>query len=165
MRLLIAALLAAAPAVADAQHLTPVAHRDQWALGFTIGAPTSLSVKKYFGTNAFDAYVGVWSPGLRVGADYPFNLGRPVAARQVDMDVYIGVGGFGGALEGPCGVRYVGTCGSGDGFIGARMPVGAELLFKEAPFTAGIEVAPGLAGGNFGVGFIFDFLLAFRVLL
>ena len=162
---IVTALLVATPALAQSRGLTPASHRDQWALGFTLGSPTALSVKKYFGVNAFDAYVGIWAPGLRLGADYLWNIGRPVRARQVDLDVYIGAGAFGGALEGPCGIRYVGTCGSGDGYVGARMPVGAELLFKEAPFTAGIEVAPGLAAGNFGVGFLFDFLLAFRVLL
>lgn len=164
MRTLLALFLAAAPALAETR-LTPVPRRDQWALGFTLGAPTSLSVKKYFGTHAFDIYVGGWSPGLRVGADYLFNIGRPVTSRSVDLDVYIGAGGFAGALSGPCGVRYVGVCGSGDGFVGARMPVGAELFFREAPFTAGLEVAPGIAGGSFGAGFIFDFLLAFRLLL
>jgi hypothetical protein len=163
--MIFAALLVAAPAMAAQSGLQPASHRDQWALGFSIGAPTGLNVKKYFGVNAFDAYFGVWAPGLRVGADYLWNIGRPTTSRQVDLDVYIGVGALGGALEGPCGLRYVGTCGSGDGFIGARMPVGAELLFKEAPFTAGLEVAPGIAAGNFGAGFIFDFLLIFRVLL
>ena len=91
------------------------------------------------------------------------NLGRLANSPKVELDIYAGGGGFAGALSGPCGPGFI-TCGGGAAYVGARMPLGVELLLKEAPFTFGVEIAPGLAAGNFGLGFILDFLLIARIL-
>ena len=166
---LLMALLVSAPAMARESRvlqpgIQPVYRSDRWALGFMLGDPTGVTVKRYLGRNAFDAYLGFWAPGLRVGMDYLWNLGRLANSPKVDLDIYAGGGGFAGALSGPCGPGFI-SCGGGAAYFGARMPLGAELLFKEAPFTAGLEIAPGLAAGNFGVGFTFDFSLIARILL
>ena len=168
--LVIAALLASAPAFAResqiplANGLQPVSRPDRWALGFMLGDPTGLTLKRYLGRNAFDAYLGVWAPGLRFGGDYLVDLGRLVNSPKVDLDIYVGGGAFAGVLQGPCGPGFI-SCGGGAGYVGGRMPLGAELLLKEAPVTFGVEVAPGIGIGNFGAGFILDFELIARVLL
>ena len=168
--LVIAALLASAPAFAResqmplASGLQPVHRPDRWALGVMLGDPTGFTVKRYLGRNAFDAYLGFWAPGLRFGGDYLVDLGRMVNSPKVDLDIYVGGGAFAGVLQGPCGPGFI-ACGGGEGYIGGRMPLGAELLLKEAPVTFGAEVAPGLAAGRFGLGFILDFALIARVLL
>ncbi|TMA19926.1 MAG: hypothetical protein E6J88_17800 [Deltaproteobacteria bacterium] len=170
MRALLAtALLVTAPALARESRLPlqsglqPIERAPRWGFGFMLGDPTGLTLKRYMGRNAFDAYLGFWAPGLRFGADYLWNLGRLANSPKVELDIYAGGGGFAGALSGPCGPGFI-TCGGGAAYVGARMPLGAELLLKEAPFTFGVEIAPGLAAGNFGLGFILDFLLIARIL-
>ncbi|MCA1828722.1 MAG: hypothetical protein ABR567_13775 [Myxococcales bacterium] len=164
--LLLTALLVAAPAMAAPPRgaLDTVSRPDRWAVGVMLGDPTGLTLKRYLGRNAFDAYLGFWAPGLRFGADYLWNLGRLAHSPKVDLDLYVGGGAFAGALSGPCGPGFI-SCGGGAAYVGGRMPFGAELLLREAPVTFGAEIAPGLAAGNFGAGFLLDFLLIARVLL
>jgi hypothetical protein len=166
MRSLLLAFLVAAPVMAAPARgaIEPISRGDRWAFGVMLGDPTGLTLKRYLGRNAFDAYLGFWAPGLRLGADFLWNLGRLVRSPKVDMDLYVGAGAFGGALSGPCGPGFI-SCGGGEGYVGGRMPFGAELILKEAPVTFGAEIAPGIAAGNFGAGFILDFLLIARVLL
>ena len=162
MLALIAILLAAPPQGG----LEPVTHAPQWAVGFTLGDPTGLSVKRYLGgRNAWDTYAAfAYGPGFRLGGDYLWNLGRIEHGAKVDFDAYIGGGAFVGILRGPCGVGFL-DCGGGAAYVGGRVPVGVELTLHEAPMTLGVEVAPGIGIGSFGAGILVDFLLAIRFLL
>ena len=169
--LVTAALLASAPSMARESRLPlqsglqPADEPARWALGFLLGAPFGLSLKRYLGgPNAWDAYIDVLGPGYRFGGDYIWNLGRLERHAKFDLDVYAGVGPFVGVLQGPCGIGYL-ACGNGAAYVGGRVPVGVELLLKEAPLTFGVEVAPGIAVGSGIWGVLVDFLFAVRILL
>ena len=162
----LALLLAAAPAFAAREGLEPVSRPARWGFGLTLGDPFGLSLKRYMGgSQAWDAYAAfAYGPGIRFGADYIWILGRAIQARQLDMDIYVGAGPFIGSFRGPCGVGYVTYACNGDVYFGGRVPFGAEVLFKEAPFTIGAEVAPALWFAPGGAQLFLDFLLAIRVL-
>ncbi len=141
----------------------------RWALGVKIGEPTGVSVKRYLGgRNAFDANVDfVYGPGFRVGADYLWGLAQLLSDRSTaDLNFYLGAGPFVGTLQGPCdgfgGWRR--EC-NGDLYVGGRMPIGLEAVFKRVPVTIGLEVGPGLAFAPGRAGFLFDTSLLARVLL
>lgn len=145
----------------------PVYEAPRWGIGLVLGTPTGLSLKRYLGRNAFDVYLGgVYGPGMRFGADYLWGLAQLVRAQSVNLDFYVGLGGFVGALRGPCGSFYnwQGTC-NGDGYVGARVPIGLEFVFKSAPISLGLELAPGIAFAPDRQGFLFDGNLALRFLL
>ncbi len=167
-RLLALLALVSSAALADAQ-TAPVSEPARWALGVTLGEPTGFSAKRYLGgKDAFDINIDpIYGPGFRVGADYLWGLAQFLQDRSaLDLNFYLGVGPFVGTLQGPCdgfgNWRY--NC-NGDIYAGARMPIGLEALFKRAPFTVGLEVAPGIAFAPGRVGFIFDVSLVGRVLL
>ena len=103
--------------------------------------------------------------GLRLGADWLWNLGRAERHRQFDLDVYVGVGGFVGDLQGPCGPGFLDNRCNGDFYFGGRAPLGAEILLKEAPVSFGVEIAPGVGFAPGRAGLLIDFLLAVRYLL
>ena len=141
----------------------------RWALGLSLGEPTGISAKKYLGgRNAFDVNLDfVYGPGFRFGADYLWGLGQLLTDRSVmNLNVYLGAGPFIGTLRGPCGGFYnwQDTC-SGDVYLGGRMPIGIEAVFRNAPVTLGLEVAPGLAFAPGRVGLLVDASLMLRVLL
>ena len=161
-----AALLCAAPAFAREGGLEPVSRPDRWAIGFMLGDPFGLSVKRYLGAHAVDGYVAfAYGPGLRVGGDYLWNLGRALRNPKVDLDFYVGAGPFLGVFQGPCGPGFFDNRCNGDVYFGGRVPFGAELLLKEVPLTFGLEVAPGLGFAPGRAGLLLDFLLAARFLL
>ncbi len=138
-----------------------------WGIGLMLGEPTGLSIKRYLGRDALHLYLGgAYGPGLRVGVDYLFGLAQLHDGRNASVDLFVGVGGFAGALRGPCdGINnWQGTC-NGDGYLGARMPIGLELRFRKAPISLGLEMAPGLAFAAGRSGLLVDADFALRVLL
>ena len=170
--LLTAALFCAAPAWARESRvplrsgLEEVDRPARWGVGFMLGDPFGLTVKRYTGgVNAFDAYIAfAYGPGLRFGGDWLLNLGRIVRAPKLDVDVYIGAGPFIGTFQGACGPFLSGSC-NGDVYVGGRVPMGAEMLLKEAPITFGVEVAPGLGFAPGRWGLLLDVMLQARILL
>jgi len=138
----------------------------RWALGFTLGDPFGLSIKRYLrGANAIDFNLALaYGPGVRFGVDWLWGLGIE-RHRKFDIDVYMGVGPFIGSFRGPCSPLFFTDRCNGDVYVGGRVPFGAEILLKEAPLTLGLELAPGLGFAPGGVGFLLDFLLAVRWLL
>jgi hypothetical protein len=138
-----------------------------WGIGLILGEPTGFSVKRYLGRDAVHVYLGgAYGPGLRVGFDYLFGLAQLHDGRSASLDLFVGLGAFAGALRGPCdGINnWQGTC-NGDGYVGARMPIGLELRFRNAPISLGLEMAPGLAFATGRSGLLVDADLALRVLL
>ena len=147
----------------------PVYQAPRWGIGLSLGEPTGITAKRYLGgRNAFDVYVGgAYGPGIRFGFDYLWGIAQLLSDRSsADLNFYLGVGPFVGVLRGPCAGldnwRY--DC-NGDLYAGGRMPFGLELKFRTAPFTVGIEVAPGIAFAPGRAGFLFDASLIARVLL
>ena len=139
----------------------------RWGIGFTLGEPFGLSLKRYLrGANAIDfnaAFVN--GPGLRFGIDWLWGLGRIERHRKFDIDVYMGVGPFVGAFSGPCSPWFFTDRCNGEVYFGGRVPFGAELLLKEAPVSFGLELAPGLAFSLGRAGFLLDLMLVVRLLL
>ena len=166
----LALLLVAGPALArDSQlplrnGLTPLDQREAWGLGFTLGTPFGLTLKRYLaGSNSWDAYVALaYGPGLRVGADWLWGLGRLEQHAKFELDLYAGVGPFVGALQGPCGPGFFPDRCNGDAYAGGRVPVGVELLLREVPLALSLEVAPGLGFGPGRAGFLLDLDLGIR---
>ena len=170
-RFLLVALLSVAPAFARDSRplqsgLDPVDRPARFALGFMLGDPFGLSLKRYLGRNAWDAYVAfAYAPGLRFGGDWLWNLGRLERHPKFDLDIYLGVGPFIGAFQGPCGPGFFVDRCNGDLYLGGRVPLGIELLLKEVPLTFGLEVAPGIAFAAGRGGLLLDFLFLVRLLL
>ena len=109
---------------------------------------------------------GKWRAGLRVGVDYLWGLAQLLSDRSaLDLDFYIGAGPFVGSLRGPCGGWEWGTTCNGDLYLGGRVPIGLEAVFKRAPVAVGLELAPGLAFSAGRSGFLLDTVLTLRVLL
>jgi hypothetical protein len=110
-----------------------------------------------------------FSPGARHGrallGDYLRDVARVVTDPDLDLDFYAGLGGFVGALSSPCGPGFLSNRCNDDVYAGGRIPLGMELLFKRAPLTAGLEIAPGLGFAPGRAGFLLDFFLVGRVLL
>jgi hypothetical protein len=130
-----------------------------------LGDPLGLSLKHYLGgANAWDAYVAfAYGPGIRFGGDWLWNLGRIAQHRKFDLDLYAGVGPFIGTFQGPCG-GFFNRC-NGEAYFGGRVPIGIEMLLKEAPLTLGLEVAPGIGFASGGAGLLIDFVFLVRFLL
>lgn len=103
-------------------------------IGFMVGEPTGLSLKSWTsGNNAFDIGLA-WSLGrydaINIHADYLWH--NYSAFSEVDsgiLPLYYGIGG-----------RVV--FDENDAVIGARVPVGLNYLFEDAPIGLFIEVAP-----------------------
>jgi hypothetical protein len=163
---LTAALLCTGSGWARETGLEPVQRPARWAVGLTVGDPFGLSLKRYLGAQAWDAYVAfAYGPGFRFGGDWLWNLGRLARQPKFDIDLYAGVGPFIGTFTGPCGPGFFDNRCNGDVYFGGRVPLGAELLLKEAPLTFGLEVAPGFGIAPGRAGLLLDFLLAIRYLL
>ena len=121
----------------------PVSEPARWALGVSLGEPTGFTAKRYLGgRNAFDLNIdAAYGPGLRLGADYLWGLAQLLTDRSAaDLNVYLGAGAFVGTLTGPCAGfgKWRDDC-NGDFYVGGRMPIGIEVVFKRAPFSLGLE--------------------------
>lgn len=168
MRALVCALVLLAAIPAAAQRMAP---SDRWGLGLTIGDPFGVTLKHYNGrrgpagvnATAWDAYIAfAFGPGFRFGADWLWNLRRLAAEREFALDAYAGVGPFVGALSSPCGPGFIDNRCNGDVYFGARVPLGLEMLLRQAPVTFGLELAPGVGFAPGRAGLLLDFLLAVR---
>lgn len=103
-------------------------------IGFMVGEPTGLTAKSWTGDrNAIDIGVA-WSFGryeaITLQADYlwhNYNIFSEVD--QGTLPLYYGIGG-----------RLV--FGDNNSYIGARVPVGINYLFEDAPVGLFLEVAP-----------------------
>lgn len=147
---------------------TPTNYRTpSWGIGLMLGEPTGLSIKRYLGKDAVHVYLGgAYGPGLRLGVDYLFGIAQVHSGSSANIDVFLGLGAFAGTLRGACDGfnNWHGTC-NGDGYLGARMPIGIELRFRNVPISLGLEMAPGLAFAPGRSGLLIDADLALRVLL
>ena len=103
-------------------------------IGFMVGEPTGLTAKSWTGNgNAIDVGVA-WSFGrydaITLQADYlwhNYNIFSEVD--EGSLPLYYGIGG-----------RLV--LGENDSYIGARIPVGINYLFEDAPIGLFLEAAP-----------------------
>ncbi|MCW9708749.1 hypothetical protein J6I44_17955 [Aliifodinibius sp. 1BSP15-2V2] len=117
--------------------MTSITHAQQAdkdiGIGVMVGEPTGLSLKSWLGgNNAFDVGLA-WSlnrDAVHVHADYlwhNFNLFDEVD--EGSLPLYYGIGG-----------RVI--LADDDAVIGARVPVGLNYLFEDAPIGLFMEVAP-----------------------
>ena len=118
--------------------LTTISHAQQAnkdvGIGFMVGEPTGLSLKSWTGgNNAFDVGLA-WSLGrydaVNIHADYLWH--NYEVFDDVDsgsLPFYYGIGG-----------RVI--LADDDAVIGARIPVGINYLFEDAPVGLFLEVAP-----------------------
>ena len=103
-------------------------------IGFMVGEPTGLSLKSWTGGgNAFDIGLA-WSLGrydaINIHADYLWHNYEVFSeADSGTLPLYYGIGG-----------RVV--FAENDAVIGARVPVGINYLFDDAPIGLFLEVAP-----------------------
>jgi hypothetical protein len=166
--LVAALLLAVAPAFArpPQRSLDQADMPARWALGFTLGDPFGLSLKRYLrGGQAWDLNVAfAYGPGFRVGGDWLWTLARLERSAKFELDLYAGVGPFVGVLNDPCGPGFITNRCNGDIYFGGRVPIGLEVLLREAPVSFGLEIAPGLGFAPGRAGALLDFLLAIRFL-
>lgn len=103
-------------------------------IGFMVGEPTGLTAKTWTGNgNAIDVGVA-WSFGryeaITLQADYLWHNYEVFSeVDQGSLPLYYGIGG-----------RLV--LGDDNSYIGARVPVGINYLFEDAPVGLFLEVAP-----------------------
>lgn len=161
--LAVALLLGSSAASAE-----PVSHREGWAIGIMLGAPTALSLKNYLGgANAWDIGVGV-GPGVRIHGDFLFGLAQLLRNKSdLTMDLYLGIGGALGVPRGWCGTAFRPDwkCGTGAVYGAVRVPMGLDLRLTRAPLSFGFELAPGVWFGEGFVGGLLDAAIFFRFLL
>lgn len=144
------------------------AFSDRWSAGLFLGTPTGLTVKRHLGTgNAWDAGLGfVYGPGLRLHADYLWNLGAFKADPKLSFRFQLGAGGFVGLLTGPC--HPYGSAWSGCDkrpYLGVRVPLLIEGWPTAAPLNFGLELSPAFGLGPGGAGGLLDGFLFVRFLL
>jgi hypothetical protein len=160
-------LFAAAARPQSAISTSAVDEPQRWSAGIMIGDPFGLTFKKYLGRDAFDVDLGVaYGPGLRFGVDYLWGLAQLApGSSTVGVVLYLGAGPFVGSLSRPCGPFFGDRCGGGDLYLGGRVPLGLEMIFRRAPVAVGLEMAPAIAFVPGEAGFLFDALLTARVML
>jgi len=162
-----AALLAGAARSDTAVTTQAVSEPERWSVGLMVGDPFGITAKRYLGRDAVDLDLGLaYGPGLRFGADYLWGLAQLTpGSSTLGLVLYLGAGPFVGALERPCGPFFGDRCAGGGVYLGGRMPLGLEMIFRKAPVAVGLEIAPALAFAPGGAGFLIDALLTARVLL
>lgn len=104
-----------------------------FGLGIILGEPTGLSFKQWVtGGNAVDA-AAAWSfndpSAFHVHMDYLYHWDVESASDLEGLKFYFGIGGRLKAVE-------------GDSRIGARLPIGLDYTFSDAPMDLFFEVAP-----------------------
>lgn len=126
-----------------------------FGLGIVVGEPTGLSAKLWTGrTNAFD-FGAAWSfkgdGHLLVQADYVWHNYDLIHVESGRLPLYFGIGGRAIFADDP--------------FVGARIPVGLDYQFANAPIDIFFEIVPILdlvpstnfnLGGGLGVRFWFN---------
>jgi hypothetical protein len=106
-------------------------------VGFMLGEPTGISIKKWLNnSNALDAGLG-WSftedGSIHLHADYLYHNYDIIKLSDAKVPVYFGVGGR---------FKFKNDQKSVGNSIGVRVPVGAAYQFTSAPFDAFIEIVP-----------------------
>src|SRR2546426_11284586 len=132
----------------------PGTHRPQWAAGFTLGDPSGVTIKRYLGgRDAFDFGMGfLYSPGVRFSADYLRDFARVITNKDIDLDLYAGLGGLIGVLTSPCGPGFLGNRCNSDVYAGGRGAFGIELLFRRGAVNPGPAARAGVAWADGGGG-------------
>ncbi len=135
--------------------LSLVGQDKNFGLGIILGEPTGISAKLWTsGVNAFD-FGAAWSfrgeGHLLLQADYVWHMFHLISVSSGRLPFYIGIGG-----------RVI---LSDDPLVGARVPVGLDYFFADAPVDIFIEIVPILdlvpstdfdLGGGIGARFWFD---------
>lgn len=130
------------------------AEKGQKALGIMIGDPTGISFKNWLGSKtAFDVGAA-WSlenrDAINLHADYLWHSYLDV--EKGNLAFYYGIGARALFIE------------NADSRIGARVPLGFNYLFADAPLDLFVEIAPILdlipdtdlnGDGAFGIRFYF----------
>lgn len=148
------AVLATAGASADSGEVSP-SGRDV-GLGIEFGAPANLNVKFMIAPNqgiVLGLGVAPWyDASLSLHADY---LLHPVVLNYeaVNLSGYVGLGIWGSAgIEGPHYGYYQPWFGKSPFAVGARVPLGVNLAFNQAPLELYMEIVPAVAlAPGFGV--------------
>jgi hypothetical protein len=163
MHALLLALVLAAP-IRGSDH----AGRAGYGLGVILGEPTGVSLKRYLPGGGWDAYVGfAYGPGVRFGFDWLWTLGNIARGQDVYLDGYVGVGPFLGTFAGQCNGGFINNTCNGDFYFGGRVPFGVEAIFRRAPVSLAVEIAPALGivpAAPARAGLLLDVLLAIRFL-
>jgi len=131
-------------------------YRNDLGVGIRFGAPSGVTVKKYLGTNALEAGVGVFY-GSTLTAFVHYLFHRPIANIGEDfetdgLDWYYG---FGAQMKSYRGFFDLAV----DGVIGV------EYTFSEVPLSIFLDIVgnveivdtPFLIGGAGGVGMRYNF--------
>jgi len=131
------------PGLASAQE---VGTSRNFGLGLALGSPSGLSAEYYLNQkNALQATLGLGFVGgnhLNVTVDYLFHHNL-MGQGAFKLDAYIGLGGFFYSWfdddegEGNDDKEAFG--------IGARVPLGLDMIFTKLPIDIYLEVAPGFA--------------------
>lgn len=167
MHALLLALVLAAP-VHDRGTTYGSDHGGGYGLGLILGEPTGVSLKRYLPGGGWDAYIGfAYGPGFRFGADWLWTLGNVARNQDLTVNGYLGLGPFLGTFSGPCGGGFINNSCNGDFYFGARVPFGIEALFRRAPISLGLELAPAIGiapSPPARSGLLLDVVLAIRYL-
>ena len=113
---------------------TVFAQAKGFGLGIILGEPTGVSIKKWTGEHgAFDGAVAWSFTGsgyLHLHADYLRHSFKLIDVNQGQLPVYYGLG-----------VKLV---MANDPILGARIPLGINYIFGDAPLDLFAEIVPGL---------------------
>lgn len=122
--------------------MTSSAHaRKGFGIGMVVGAPTGLSVKKWFGNNAVDAAAGWSSDAFHVHADYLFH---DSSLTKGNVPIHFGIGGRLKFEDEDHNKGHHNDDDDGDTRLGLRIPLGINYIFAKHPFDIFAEIAPVL---------------------
>jgi hypothetical protein len=103
-----------------------------FGLGFILGEPTGLSIKKWIGSNIAIDGAAAWSFGrknsLQLHADCLFHIFNLVKVEELKFPLYYGIGSR---------VKF-----NDDTRVGIRFPLGINYIFDKAPVDIFLEVVP-----------------------
>ena len=113
--------------------------------GILLGDPSGLTIKQWLNaSNAFDVHVAFdfTDEAFTLLADYLFHFDafRLKSRAQVDLPLYVGIGGK--LLVDANDNKKNNDAAVG---LGVRIPIGIAVLFKQAPLEIFVEIAPGLS--------------------
>jgi len=123
----------------------PTAHAQSFGVGFIVGEPTGLSIKKWLDSkHALDAGLGWSSSGsssLHLHGDYLLHQNDLLRGLASDLNLsgqlstYIGVGARAKFRDNKHNDKD-------DTLVGVRVPLGITYLFADAPVDLFLEVVP-----------------------